>query len=247
MAHALTLRDGLHRLAAAGLDLLFPPVCAGCGRLGYLFCPTCAQAVEPVPSPLCARCGKPLAAAAVRCATCRGDPASPLTLSRAAALHTDPLRPAIHAFKYEQQPALAAPLARYLAAVFRLPPWPDLAAQIDAVVPVPLHAQRLAERGYNQSELLAAAFCAQVGLACAPGWLARTRATRQQVGLGPQERRANVADAFCAGDDVAGRTLLLVDDVCTTGATFRACAAAARAAGARAVYALALAIPRHMD
>jgi ComF family protein len=167
-----------------------------------------------------------------------------LTLSRAAALHTHPLRPAIHALKYEQQPALAAPLARYLTANFRRPPWPELAAQIDAVVPVPLHTQRLAERGYNQSELVAAAFCAQVGLTCAPGWLARTRATRQQVGLGPLERRTNVADAFRATGEVAGRTLLLVDDVCTTGATFRACAVAAQAAGARAVYALALAIPQ---
>jgi ComF family protein len=176
------------------------------------------------------------------------NPQSHLSLSRAAALHSSPLREAIHAFKYEKphpRPELAAPLARYLVAVFAEPPWNRLAAAIDAVVPVPLHAERLAERGYNQSELLAAAFSLRVGLPCQPGWLARTRATRQQVGLGPAERQTNVAGAFAAAPAVAGRTLLLVDDVNTTGATLRACAAAAQAAGARTVYGLTLAAPYH--
>ncbi|HXF63374.1 MAG TPA: ComF family protein, partial [Caldilineaceae bacterium] len=201
------------------------------------------QAVEPASHPHCERCGKPQPLPTARCAACRADPHSPLLLSRGAALHTSPLREAIHALKYEQQPELAAPLARYLVAVFAAPPWDKLAASIDAVTPAPLHPDRLAERGYNQSELLAQAFCAQVGLRCEPGWLARTRATRQQVGLNPAERWANVAGAFAASPAVAGQTLLLIDDVYTPGATLRACAAAARAAGARAVYGLALAIP----
>lgn len=197
----------------------------------------------PVPLPQCAHCGRPQPLPTVRCPDCRSLQADPLTLLRAAALHTHPLREAIHALKYEGHPELAPLLARYLTAVFADPPWSTLALPIDAIVPVPLHDQRRLSRGYNQSELLAIAFGAQIGLPVEAGWLRRVRETRQQVGLGPAARQANVADAFGADPAVAGRILLLVDDVCTTGATLRACAAAARTAGAAQVYALALAIP----
>jgi predicted amidophosphoribosyltransferase len=111
---------------------------------------------------------------------------------------------------------------------------------------VPLHEQRLQERGYNQSELLALHFCHAVGLSLQPEWLARTRQTRQQVGLGPTERQTNVQDAFTATGDVEGHSLLLIDDVYTTGATLRACAMTAFAAGANAVYGLTLARPRSL-
>jgi ComF family protein len=134
-------------------------------------------------------------------------------------------------------------LARYLVAVYSEPPWSTLPQPITAVVPVPLHEQRLAQRGYNQAELLAMNFSSAVGLSLQPAWLARIRDTCHQVGLGPGERHANVQDAFRATDAVAGHCLLLVDDVYTTGSTLRACATAALDAGARAVYALTLAQP----
>jgi ComF family protein len=235
----------LHRVATCVLDLLFPPQCAGCGAPGTEFCDRCAQLVEPVPDTICARCGRPQALAVRLCADCRTAP-SPLAGSRAAALHTEPLRQAIHALKYEDRPQLAGPLGRYLVAVFQHDPWQSIADRFDAVVPAPLHAERLRERGYNQSELLAATLCDACGLTLRPGWIARVRATRQQVGLNAAERRQNVAGAFRSSDDVAGTTLLLVDDVYTTGATLRACAEAARAAGANQVYALTLAIPKHL-
>lgn len=231
----------LAELISIGLDFLFPHVCAGCGRLGHLFCPACAQAVTPVPLPCCPHCGRPQSSSNQVCPDCRRNTHDSLTFVRAAALHTHPLREAIHAFKYEGRPELGPLLARYLVVALSQAPWQD--AVLDAVIPIPLHADRMAERGYNQAERLTAPLCAATGLPHAPHWLARSRLTRQQVGLGPAERQVNVDGAFTAAPDVCGKRLLLVDDVCTTGATLRACAQAARAAGATAVYGLTLALP----
>lgn len=241
MAHDGLMR--LRRIVHAGLNLLFPPVCVGCGRVGELFCASCSQNVEATPQRVCARCGTPQIAPTLHCARCARTGDLSLLVTRAAALHTSPLREAIHAFKYEDQPQLAPLLARYLVAVYAEPPWSELPQPVSAVVPVPLHAGRLAERGYNQSELLAAAFCRATGLLLQPAWLMRVRETRQQVGLGPDERKANVDGAFEATNEVAGHRLLLIDDVYTTGATLHACAVAALAAGAQCVYGLTLAQP----
>jgi ComF family protein len=134
-------------------------------------------------------------------------------------------------------------LARYLIAAAQQPPWLDILPDIDGVIPVPLHAQRLAERGFNQSALLAGAFAEGTGLRLAESWLRRERETRSQVGLNGAERRQNVADAFVAEAEVAGKRLLLVDDVFTTGATLTACAQSLRLAGAKAIYGLALSTP----
>ena len=237
------VRRAVSAVVESGLQLLFPPRCVNCGRTGEHFCAACAQAVEATPHPQCARCGLHQPIVTTRCPNCVQIGESPLLLTRAAALHTTPLREAIHAFKYDGQPELAWLLARYLVATFAQPPWSTLPRAITAVVPVPLHEQRLVERGYNQSELLAAHFCAAVQLPLQPTWLQRVRETRQQVGLGPSERRANVEGAFVARGEVAGQSLLLVDDVYTTGATLRACAHAAMVAGAHAVYGLTLAQP----
>ena len=225
-------------------DLIFPPTCVGCRRPGHLLCPSCAQRVEPVPATVCARCGRIQARATPVCQLCEEE--EPL-LERvgAAALHRTPLREAIHELKYGGQPALAEPLARYLVAAFAGPAWRMASGRLDAVVPVPLHQERRRERGYNQSELLARHFCAAAGIPLQPDWLQRARITRPQVGLNAQERRANVDDAFQASQQARGHTLLLVDDVYTTGATLRACAMAALDAGAHAVYGLTLAMPAH--
>lgn len=234
-------------LTSAALDLLFPPACVSCGEAGAALCPACAQRVQPVSGPLCDHCGRQQAEPRLRCAFCQAEQEPPAIMLRAAALHTDPLRAAIHALKYEDRPELAGPLARYLTASFATQSWRPYRATIDAIVAVPLHAERLAERGYNQSELLATAFGQASGLPCRPDWISRHASTRPQVGLSAEERRANVAQAFAADAAVAGRTLLLIDDVYTTGSTLNACAAAAREAGARAVFALALAIPTGGD
>ncbi|WP_141611546.1 ComF family protein [Litorilinea aerophila] len=225
------------------VDLFFPPACAGCGQVGYPFCPRCAQRVEPVPRPCCTICGRPQPEPTDACPACAAALVHPVTRIRAAALYTSPLREAIHAFKYGGRPELAQSLGRYLVVAFGEADWDT---PVDLVVPVPLHRDRLAERGYNQSQLLAQALCRWLHLPLGTDALTRVRQTRQQVGLDAAARQENVLEAFVASSAaVQGRTLLLVDDVYTTGATLKACAAAALEAGATRVYGLTLAMAGH--
>lgn len=246
----LSLSHRLRQLQTALLDLLFPPRCVACQRAGALVCATCAQAVLPVGPITCTNCGRPQAHPVAACEQCQRLTADPLSGVRIAALHTSPLREMIHAFKYEQQPELAAPLARYLVALVQTLPWSGIFPSVDGVVPIPLYSARHQERGYNQAELLAGAFCHGiqlwhgVQLPLCSAWLVRQRSTHSQVGLTAVERQRNVEDAFVATNAVFGKRLLLIDDVFTTGATMRACAQAALDAGAHAVYGLALACPR---
>ncbi len=161
-------------------------------------------------------------------------PLPPLTQIAATATHDGVVQRALWALKYENARPLAAPLGDRLAEHLRQINW-----QIDRIVPVPLHAERRAQRGYNQAELLAQRAADRLALPCAPAALIRRRATSSQVGLGRAERLQNVQDAFIADPQwVDGCVILLVDDVYTTGATLSACAQAALAAGAQAVYGL---------
>lgn len=237
----------LRRLTTTSLDLIFPPACAGCGRVGHLICPTCAQLVEPTPQTICDCCGRVQATAVARCAACAGGATGPLYRVRAAGLHGGLLRDFIHLLKYEQRPELADPLSRYLVATLARPDWDDLRDCFDAVAPVPLHRERRQERGYNQAELLAAGLSQRTRIPLRADLLQRVKATRSQVGLSQTERRINVEDAFVASAACANRHLLLVDDVYTTGATLTACARAACTAGAVLVCGLTLAIPSHLS
>jgi ComF family protein len=221
-------------VARALLDLLYPPRCAACGEpVGEgPFCAVCAEAVEP-PPPGCGRCGQPGPDAL--CGACRAAPPS-FDAVRAGGLLGGPLADAIHALKYRNRPALARPLGTWLAA--RAPLAPEA-----VVVSVPLARGRRVERGYDQAALLADA------LARAAGGrgrrrravLRRVRETPPQVGRTREERARNVEGAFEAGAGVAGRDVVLVDDVVTTGATADAAAAALRRAGARSIVVVALA------
>lgn len=238
-----TLQLPFRTLGTTLADLLFPPRCVACDAWGCYFCDSCAQQVDPVPLPICPTCGRPQHTTTQRCSLCRQVENPPSMLARAAVLFTHPLRSAVHSLKYENCPELASPLARYLVAAYQRAPWPELHPSIDWVVPVPLHPQRLQERGYNQSQLLAEAFSCKVGLPMQHALLARTRCTTTQVGLNARERQQNVANAFYAAPAVRTKCILLVDDVFTTGATLSACAEALLAAGANRVYALCLATP----
>jgi len=230
----------LTHLRSAGsllLDLLFPPRCAGCGRVGVLLCGKCLARFEPIRPPVCRWCGRPNPHDGL-CRSCEHTP-SPLDGISAAAVFAPPLRDVIHVFKYGNGRGLAPALARPMAAA-----WQQRASAVDLLAPVPLHAARQAERGYNQSALLARALGPVVGIPVAETLLTRQKATVPQVTLDAQARQANVSGAFICRGDVAGQRILLIDDVCTTGATLEACAAALKECGAANVWALTLARPR---
>jgi ComF family protein len=241
------LAGSLRAWVAGGVDMLFPPKCASCERAGHRICPDCAQLVTPTPADVCQRCGRVQPTAVETCPHCRSESVFPLRQVRAAALHTAPLREWIHLLKYEGRRDLAPLMARYLVAALDRHDWVEIVPRLDAVAPVPLHAERLRERGYNQAELLAQGLCQQRNLLLRTDLLRRERMTRSQVGLNAVERRENVESAFMASPACRGLRLLLIDDVYTTGATLRACAQAALDAGAAQIYALTLALPDHTD
>ena len=146
------------------------------------------------------------------------------------------IRSAVHALKYRNLRAAAPTLGRLMAGWVESNP---ISGQ--ALVPVPLHRRRLRERGYNQSELLAREVAKERALPVLDGILVRTRDTPPQVSLSYDDRVKNVEGSFECRADVSGRSLILVDDVVTTGSTLFACAAALKAGGAVAVWGLALA------
>ena len=186
--------------------------------------------MTPVRPPLCARCGRQQDDSFDACPSC-AERLLPLIQVRAPLIYAEPTSRLIHQMKYEGYFALAAPLAAVMAAG-----WPAWQPGIDVIVPIPLHPRRERRRGYNQSALLARHLGRTVGLPVETHGLRRDRATRPQVELNPRERQENVQGAFGAEPGwVAGRTVLLVDDVYTTGATMSSAADALLAVGARGV------------
>jgi ComF family protein len=147
-----------------------------------------------------------------------------------------PLREAMHRLKYQQNIGLGEPLSKHLVEYYNELKW-----DINFVTVVPLSKERLRERGYNQASLLARPFAYAIDKPYLPKVLFRKRNTLTQVGLSAVERRQNVKDAFAADPmKVQGKTVLVIDDVTTTGSTINACAQALRQAGASAVFGLTL-------
>lgn len=150
------------------------------------------------------------------------------------------MREAIHRLKYSNSRDLAAPLGEMMVTY-----WQDVHLPTDVIVTVPLHARRLRQRGYNQAALLARELGRGVGLPVLENALIRVRDTSPQVDLNAKERKENVRGAFhCPDDRLAGKNVLLVDDVYTTGATLEACSMALKQRGVRTVWALTLARAR---
>lgn len=160
---------------------------------------------------------------------------------RSAALLQGPLRRAVHRLKYRGRQGAARTLADLLVPPVRELGLPGGGAERAIVLPVPLHPQREQERGYNQATLLARPLAGALALPCEPHLICRQRETAPQVGLSRRERLDNVRGAFVASPRLAGRVVVLVDDVATTGSTLGSAAGACLAAGASSVYAVTLA------
>ena len=235
------LGEALRRAAGAALEFLLPATCPVCDRLldpgeRDVVCGRCWVRIALIPHPQCPRCGHPTRGG--DCAWCSLLPASVRAVRSVCWTHTGTGAAIVHALKYGHWHSVAAGMARRMAR----PGWPpDVLAERAAIIPVPLAPSRLRERGFNQSERLGAALA---GAWMLPLWtdvLVRSRSTRTQTRLTPEERLANVFNAFRVSDDarvsarVRNAHLVLVDDVITTGATLNACAAALIAGGARIV------------
>lgn len=220
------------------LDLIFPPRCCACGRNGQWFCANCIASITYIQPPICARCGQELEHSR-ECASCRRHPL-PASLAglRAVAHFEGTLRDAIHALKYEPLflRAVAEPLGDLLVNYLHQNSLP-----FTVLIPVPLHIEKQRERGYNQAELLARVINRRMNKPLVVDALNRERNTISQVGLNESERRQNVRDAFRCVKRLDGTQVLLIDDVCTTGATMIECARTLHDAGAMTVWGLTLA------
>lgn len=228
--------DILPRLGSALADLLFPAHCLGCGRGGDYLCPACQDALPWIGPPFCRRCGLPLRRGEL-CPDCQASPRD-IDGIRSLFLMQGLAREAIHKFKYENLRALAWPLGGLLWRYLEANPLPA-----DALVPVPLHPRRLRQRGHNQAALLARELGQRSGLPVVEGMLTKIRHSPAQArASSAAQRRANVEGAFaCRDRRLEGRRALLIDDVCTTGATLEACAATLKKAGAASAWGLTLA------
>lgn len=225
----------LSHVVSTALDFAFPATCAGCGREGEPLCAGCRPALD---SRLELPGGVPIGLPA--------DIPEPLLQVEWCTPFAGPVRGALHQLKYAGERRLAHPLGEAVARR-----WARVGVGATLVVPVPVHAERERQRGYDQAALIAEAAAGSLGLPYVRA-LERTRATVAQFELGRDERSTNVVGAFRARrraasparGPVAGQWVLLVDDVVTTGATLAACAVALEEAGASAVSAVAVARER---
>ena len=229
----------LHAVRLVGgalLDAVVPRRCGLCGRFDTFLCASCAAGLPVAAPPRCPTCWA-TTGPSNRCRTCAAVLVHSLAGVRSAYELRDGARRLVHALKYDGLSALAGPMGELMAV--SLSQW---GIRPDLVAPVPLHRSRERRRGFNQSALLARACAEAAGVPLDRSLLRRLRATAPQVRMADAEaRRQNVAGAFATSRPVVGATVLLVDDVCTTGATLRACADALRAVGAGRIYGLTFA------
>ncbi len=231
---SLTKKSLLSKLARPALDLIFPMSCAGCGKEGKHLCQNCVFGLSALKKPYCGLCASP--GQSSPCRWCRERrPAFEGIL--APFVFQGAIKEAVHVFKYRGVKAAAPELGRLLADYLKLHP---LAG--DVIIPVPLHSRRLRERGYNQSALLAKELGKLTGIGVESGLLTRTKDALPQVHTASRnQRRDNVEGSFSCGGQFSGKTVILVDDVATTGSTLSACAAALKDSGAESVWGLVLA------
>jgi len=234
---------------ALAADLLFPRRCPVCDRpvrpFGQWICPPCGQTLKPVGPHVCLRCGKPVDPGEELCRECGR---SSHAYDAGAAVYTyRSCSGALYRFKYRRREEYADPFGRAMAERYRkwLAGGPEILRRCPPrlLVPVPSSPDRVLRRGYDQSVLLARAVSRETGIPAAEEALKRVRNTPLMKGMTVRERQKNTENAFIAqGNSVESKSIMLIDDIYTTGATIDACARALRRAGAGPVYFLTLAI-----
>lgn len=239
-------RSGV-RAARLAIDALIPPSCPVCDSpvsAEGLICSACFPLFRPIVPPLCNACGLPLAVAEppsgpVLCPSCASR--RPLFgRARAVWLYGGAAKDLVLRLKYADREDLALPIGRFMARAGE-----ELLREADLLIPVPLHLRRLVARRYNQAALLAHVIARASGVPAAVDALRRTRATPPLADLSREEREASLIDAFVVAPRwrgrIAGKRVVLIDDVLTSGATAEACTDALFAAGAASVDVLAAA------
>lgn len=236
----------LEETASTLLDVVYPRICVACGSRsdavsGHL-CWDCLREAPAIEEPFCSRCGDPVDGrieSGYVCSWCV-DREPAFDLARSAVRYRGAVRRAIHVFKYGRTPQVADILSRWLTGCVQSH-FGHL--HVDAVTCVPLHAKRQRERTYNQAALLATRLARALDRPFLGNLLRRTKSTPSQTSLSAHQRRENVRGAFRVRrpQRIAGKSLILVDDIMTTGATMNACAACLKKAGTRHVYAASVA------
>lgn len=232
--------NALSILGRETLRIVLPSWCVACGnqlpwrdRTGPV-CTPCWSSLPKIDGPKCRSCAQPWGGDTdgELCFGCLPDPL-PLDWCEAWGRYSGALEKVLHALKFERCDFLDAPLAALIETTLR-------DRDFDAIVPVPIHWRRERRRGYNQAELLARALAARIGVRCEL-LLAKRSAGVPQSTLVKSERASNVRHAFTASSRTRGKRILLIDDICTTGETLRACARALLREGAARVCAAAIA------
>jgi ComF family protein len=218
------------------VDFFFPSRCLGCGRWGDLICEKCFLDLPWILPPVCNKCGKPESSGGL-CPGCWNSPPS-IDGIRSVFRFEGIVRKAIHHLKYYDLKAISKDLAKILYDYIALNK-----LEYELIVPVPLHKKRLRYRGYNQSLLIARELGKLSNNDVLPDVLVRVKEGVSQARTkGVQQRVKNVKDAFsCNGYSIRNRKVILIDDVCTSGATLESCAKALKAAGAESIWGLTVA------
>ena len=232
-------------LLSAAADIIYPRICPVCGRIvskrGRDICPQCERKLSYVGNDHCMRCGKPVDEDAEFCGDCMGTQHI-YDEGRAALVYDTYMSKSIYRFKY----AGKQEFARFYGQVIcdrlgrKIKSW-----NVDAIIPVPVHAGRLKKRGYNQAELIARQMSKRLGIPVRSDVVTRKKVTQAQKKLSARERQNNLKKAFkVTGNVVKLESVLVVDDIYTTGATVDAMAGCLKGAGIRRVYFTSLCIGR---